>query len=398
MKDTILRSRPLGPAALLMAGWMGILGCEQAATGPDPNPDPVPDIGFDAVATAGAVDQATTRPDGSDGLIVQLQLAGQALAAMDGSASVGLAGDARPSALDPVLRGSAPFFDRVALHTLTRHARGAGLRLDVVGLEVAETVFPPFVLGKILVWDPVDGSYIVDPDLSGAPASGVRFLLYEVDPTTGLPAIPLTVLGHLDLTDESDGITRLGVRAVDTTGGTERTLLDYRLEGSTSTVQGEIVVEVGAAGFVSDGAGRMEFSLAEEIAIGPDFESVRFSILDQVAAPDEDVSVSLELSGETAGEGASASLGLTIEDGPDTILFTVTAADESQEGSVKVNGTPVMLIGGSPSQPIFTRLDGGPLTQAQVDALRRIWESIDNIFAVAEQLLSPLTDLLGLDT
>ena len=45
---------------------------------------------------------------------------------------------------------------------------------------------PSAVLGTTFVWDLDSGTYVAS-DLSGAPAQGVRFILYAINPVTGLP-------------------------------------------------------------------------------------------------------------------------------------------------------------------------------------------------------------------
>ena len=45
-------------------------------------------------------------------------------------------------------------------------------------------------------------------DRTGAPANGVRFLLYAVDPVTFQPVEPLVEAGYVDITDLSGGNTQ----------------------------------------------------------------------------------------------------------------------------------------------------------------------------------------------
>src|ERR1051325_10391009 len=61
-------------------------------------------------------------------------------------------------------------------------------------------------LGTTFVWDPATNSYIASSD-SGAPANGERFILYALSQRTGLPSVPLTAIGYVDLTHASAGAT-----------------------------------------------------------------------------------------------------------------------------------------------------------------------------------------------
>src|SRR6266487_671399 len=53
-------------------------------------------------------------------------------------------------------------------------------------------------LGTTFVWDPATNSYVASSD-SGAPANGERFMLYALSQRTGLPSVPLTSIGYVDL-------------------------------------------------------------------------------------------------------------------------------------------------------------------------------------------------------
>lgn len=53
--------------------------------------------------------------------------------------------------------------------------------------------------GKTFVYDLSAGSYVVDATATGAPATGVRFVLYIWDGPNGRPALPLTRLGYVDI-------------------------------------------------------------------------------------------------------------------------------------------------------------------------------------------------------
>lgn len=67
---------------------------------------------------------------------------------------------------------------------------------------------PTDLLGKTFVYDPATATYVVDPAGSpGAPAAGVRFVLYAWDGPLGRPAMPLERVGHLDIVAAGGGTT-----------------------------------------------------------------------------------------------------------------------------------------------------------------------------------------------
>lgn len=58
---------------------------------------------------------------------------------------------------------------------------------------------PDGALGKTFVYDLSSRSYVADPSATGAPANGVRYILYDWAPGTGSPAIPLACIGYTDI-------------------------------------------------------------------------------------------------------------------------------------------------------------------------------------------------------
>ncbi len=61
-------------------------------------------------------------------------------------------------------------------------------------------------------------------DRTGAPANGVRFLIYAVNPITFVPVEPLQEVGYVQLTDLSGSSTQ-AARVIVVSG--ETTYLDY---------------------------------------------------------------------------------------------------------------------------------------------------------------------------
>jgi len=53
--------------------------------------------------------------------------------------------------------------------------------------------------GKTFVYDVASRSYVVDRSATGAPANGVRYVLYDWAPGTGAPATPLARIGYTDI-------------------------------------------------------------------------------------------------------------------------------------------------------------------------------------------------------
>ena len=66
--------------------------------------------------------------------------------------------------------------------------------------------FRPPSSATTFVWDLETDVYVAS-DLSGAPAQGVRFILYAINPVTGLPVQTLDELGYVDVIDVSTSTT-----------------------------------------------------------------------------------------------------------------------------------------------------------------------------------------------
>jgi hypothetical protein len=77
-------------------------------------------------------------------------------------------------------------------------------------------VMQPSVLGKTFVYDPAQKRYIIDPARAGAPANGVRFILY--DETSNGDPIAGREIGYADLTDDrrTSPNVAAGLRGCDT--------------------------------------------------------------------------------------------------------------------------------------------------------------------------------------
>ena len=123
-------------------------------------------------------------------------------------------------------------------------------------------LFPINYLGKEFIFDASIDAYVEYGD--GGPENGVRFELYVVDLSSGLPALPLRPFGFVDLMDESDAVSaRLRVRAFDTSGGGTLRVADYLLDGAFASDANGVSVSLLAEGFVEDQNGRFDFELDE---------------------------------------------------------------------------------------------------------------------------------------
>jgi len=122
-------------------------------------------------------------------------------------------------------------------------------------------LIPDSLLGKTLAFTCASQRYAESGD-SGAPATGVRVVLYQRAPD-GSIACPATAIGQLDLFDASAPGTT-AVRGVATAPGGAAPLVDYTI--SHSAADPENVAS--ATGFVSDGQQRLDFQVTGEPGSG----------------------------------------------------------------------------------------------------------------------------------
>src|SRR6266513_2550004 len=122
-------------------------------------------------------------------------------------------------------------------------------------------LIPDSLLGKTLAFTCASQRYVESGD-SGAPATGVRVVLYRRAPD-GSIACPATAIGQLDLFDASAPGTT-AVRGVATAPGGAAPLVDYTISHSAADPEGV----ASATGFVTDGQQRLDFQVTGEPGSG----------------------------------------------------------------------------------------------------------------------------------
>src|SRR2546425_68446 len=122
-------------------------------------------------------------------------------------------------------------------------------------------LIPDTLLGKTLTWSCTSQRYAVSGD-SGAPATGVRVVLYHRAPD-GSIACPATAIGQLDLFNASAPGTT-AVRGVVTGPGGGGPLVDYTISHNVADPEGV----ASATGFVTDGQQRLDFQVTGEPGSG----------------------------------------------------------------------------------------------------------------------------------
>lgn len=266
---------------------------------------------------------------------------------------------------------------------VVRSATGFNVRTTT---SVALAVLPAEVLGKTFEYNSGTAQYEAT-DRTGAPASGVRFILYAINPVTEVPVEPLAEAGYADILDESTA-TANALRLQLVSGGT--TYLSYGVSGAATASGGQVVVD----GFATDGTTLVNFDLhnsysdAANGTLGFDYRLdvpsrdlnlVYLIDVTQVSTPAAAVGVDVTVSGphgDVGIEGSLAAAGGQLTAAVNGAAFAVVILDENSQVTS------------------ITKPDGSALTTPEYAALAAIWGAVLKGIDAFEDLLDPIDNLL----
>jgi hypothetical protein len=245
------------------------------------------------------------------------------------------------------------------------------------GINASVAFVAAEVAGKTFVYS--GGTYVMS-DLPGAPANGVRFLLYAVDPVTFLPVEPLVETGHVDLIDLSTATTQ-AARVRVFSGGTE--YINYTVSVTSSTSSGRISI----VGYVSDGTHQANINLRATLT-----STAGLTLTYSVDVPTRDFSIDLTLTSNGV-DPTTATIGVTIDVRGGNGWVYMTGQFDQSGGTlhVSVNGdafATITVVGAEP--PVITRHDGSPLTDEDAAAVQGIFEITDGAFTSFDRLFLPV--------
>ncbi len=234
---------------------------------------------------------------------------------------------------------------------------------------------PVGLQGKTFRWNEQatpPGYEILDPDEPGAPANGVRFILYAVDPILEQPINPLTEIGYLDIIDTSSFPTINISMLAHVTGKGD--LLGVDVSGTF----GQTSFTLNTDGFVSNGQQQLRFGLN----VGGTAQEVNFDFTFSFAT----FSAKLEFDGLIVNdELGSGSLVVTFTDTSNrgNVVFSLAVDNQGvidPESGVTMNGKRVAFIAGTVDDPVITNAVGDPLTPAELQALGELFHGIGDAF------------------
>ncbi len=247
--------------------------------------------------------------------------------------------------------------------------------------SAATASIPAEVAGKTFEFN---GDSYVPGDRTGAPANGVRFLLYAVNPITYAPVMPLQEVGYVQLTDLS-GSTSQAARVV--VVSEETTYLDYTVTATATVTGGRITV----AGYVTDGTNRANVNLRSTVT-----QSTGLTLVYTLDVPQRDVSIDLTMTMtglDVETFAIDIDLGMSGPNG--TVSMSGQMTNTGGTMDVRVNGDLFATITSSGgSEPVITGADGQPLTDEDVTALQSLFGITDSAFTSFDEMLVPVGEFM----
>ncbi len=268
--------------------------------------------------------------------------------------------------------------------TARRYAQSVARLLPSAGTKISASAaaIPSEVLGTTFVWDSEATAYVAS-DLSGAPAKGVRFLLYAINPVTGQPVEPLQELGYVDVTDVSAGSV-IGTRVLVYADGVS--YLDYTVSAAGTGTAGTITVK----GFASNGSERANYTLQSTIAQSTN--GMLLTLDYALSVPSRGLAINYTATfGNLSPEQVAVTLDFSVSGRNGDVTLSGTYGAAGGTFSVKVNGEIFATVTlGAGSDPTITGASGTALTPEEEAALRLILDFYDGSLAVFDNLLAPL--------
>jgi len=272
---------------------------------------------------------------------------------------------AAPAVL-PQLVPAAPGATRAAQRDLL-------LRLAGRAPTAALGLFYQNTLGKTYQWDTANGGHyrITDSTLAGAPAQGIRFILYQVDSATQSPRLPLTTTGYVDLTDVSNAASN-GIHLLLRVG--QQTAADYTVTEVKTTSS----MSLAATGYVQDvvtSGPQVTFNLSHVLTLADSSLSTNY----QASAGGATVTMRTSYVGSVGNE--SESVDWMLQKNGSIEVAGVNTPD-STNFQFKLNGTSfatVRQVGNG--QETITGPGGRSLTAGELLSLVTILEEFAQVYA-----------------
>jgi hypothetical protein len=236
-------------------------------------------------------------------------------------------------------------------------------------VQAAVMAVPQQYLGTTFVWDQGTGGYVAS-NLTGAPSSGVRFLLYAVDPVMLQPVEPLVETGYVDITDHGTASTvDVNVKVVE--GAV--VYLNYDVTAHATNSGGVIQI----SGYASDGTTLANLELT--VTVTETATSATIAYTYQVNVPSRHLTLTWNLNmTSTAQSELTATLDFVVNGPNGNVRLTGSYTANLQSLVIRVNGANFATVDLTGSEPVITGSDGQPLSaddEASMQAIVEFYQS-----------------------
>jgi hypothetical protein len=287
----------------------------------------------------------------------------------------------------PMLMGAAATQSVVTAATSSL-VRDVAERLRQLAATSPEAkVIPASVLGTTYVFDPLKHGYVADPSRTGAPANGVRYVLYAVNPSFTHEPVVSSEIGYADLTDEgNDTPNTATLRLVAVSDGV--TFVDYRVSLAGENGSGELAVE----GTFYDGTKHLAFVihvLGEQTADGQ-ILAVRF----RLAVPEDNFALTNEA--RAVAKDGTTRLNQAIAVGDHRFVIASVHSPDEVDATVTVDGAVFAVIHWDASKLTVVGPTGERLPLEDRVALWRLLGLFDHVSRLLYRLLMPVNALFAL--
>lgn len=336
----------------------------------------------------------------------------QSFSALGMAAGSPVPASARAGALLSAARITAPQFARQPYADVPARLQALRSAAPALGSPLSADVIPSPLWGKTFVWDVTTHQYIEDPSPAvPSPSTGVRIILYAVDPITEQVVEPPVAVGYVDLIDQSSAPT--DQLQVIVSGGTPANpgieYVNYVVTASV-TLNGAgqpTAFSATAVGDVRDGTRQVHFD-ASFSATNLDTDNPDAAVHVAWDLDTPPISVVLDATLATSSPShAIVTIDFTVTRGGETVRLSGTVEVDALAQTVTAN--LAVYVGGSsePSAVIrgtadathngitIRRGDGGQLSQHELQALLHLFELSDHLLEVIENLFHPCESLMG---
>ncbi len=280
-------------------------------------------------------------------------------------------------------------------------ARTFARLLPQMSVRAVAALFPADVVGKTFEWDFATESYLATAR-TGAPSTGVRFILYAIDPLTGYPANPLVEVGYLDLIDETgSGSPKLHV-LVAGVGGTP-VYVNYTV---TLASQAATSVQITTAGYITNGASSPDsvrfngtvtasgsqtgVTVTEDVSFDVNSRDIHVRNWQRVTLTQSSLNLKISFRFEHGGEVVTLEGTLDVNETDGTVSGTITSkVDGGLFATCTVNGTSTSYT------LTCTGADQDGLNADEQAALHNLGNAVESIGTMFEGILGPAINVLG---